>query len=767
MAERLPVFKQRGVQIDPYRAADFSPLLRESRNVQQAQSRILERVIDYATKIGQEEASQAGRQSVTGVEEAKGVLAQAKEKGGPRTIYDRAAYEQANEVLSLELENQGRALFSGKVRQYKQDPNADPINFLAETGDISLGLDDLTSQLDPKIRARVAAGLQRTRDTAFLEISEIYNDRVAKEVQAKAIAGVSQRISDFGRLGASGKVTAESELFLEINDLRQYASAGQLSPIDVERSIINGIEQFHIERLRKDFTKSPNKAAFLKSLQTDLGKGPVGDLFDDKGNPIKVDRLSRGIDPAKLSALVNEFEADIRAQDAQVRALRTEVKGDITETMRILSFGSIPEQAVVDDIQRRVSALGAGADENLVRQANYLGVLRQQSIAFSKMNQAQLGDWIRNAEQQTAGGANLEQAMLIDVARKAFTGLRTDLEKDPVSRMNRTGFAEVKTLNFGVFAGATTKEQFDAASAQFTAQVKERVGQSKAFAATQGLPVPKFLSNDEAALLSSTIENASIDGQIALISTINMAFGKDTGLVMSEVSKTSPEFAHIGGLATVGANKATLVDALNGIKLAKEGVKTFEGPGDAATKKAQLADQLGGAYLYAPRTRQAIVKTADAIYLSRSIGMDKTAFDSDLYKQAFQEAAGGVMYKDGGMRGGIIEHRGIKVAIPNTVRQEDFEDIIDEATLEDFEAAAGSIPKDEKGRSYTIDRLRDAYLVSMDNEKAIMFYDNPTEKSSPVAFGIENGQELVIDLRVLAERVTTRQAAAREKRRRR
>jgi len=756
MAERLPVYRQRGVQIDPYRAADFSPLMRESRNLQQAQGKVLDRVIDYATKIGQQEAVQAGRESVVGVEQAKAVLTQAKEKGTPRTLFDRAAYEQANEVLALELENQGRSMFSQKISQYKQDPNADPINFLAETGDIALGFDSLTSMLDPKIRARVSAGLQRTRDTAFLEISEVYNDRVAKEMQAKAVRGVSQRVDDIARLGASGKTTAENELFLEINDLRKFAIAGNLGRVDTERNIIAAVENFHIARLRKEYEKSPNKAAFLKSVQTDLGKGPVGNLFDEKGGPIKTDRITRGIDPAKINALVNEFEADLRARDAQFRALRTEVKGDITESMRIFSLGAIPDQAVVSDIQRRVAALGAGAGEDLIRQANYLGVLRQQSIAFSKMNQAQLGDWIRNAEQQTAGGANIEQAMLMDVARKAFTGLRTDLEKDPVSRMNRTGFAEVKTLNFGVFAGATTQEQFDAASAQFTAQVKERISQSKAFAATQGLKEPKFLSSDEAALLSSTIENSTVNGQLALIRTINMAFGKDTRLLMQEISQTSSELAHVGGLANAGASNKTMVDALNGIRLAKEGVKPFEGAGDASLKKNILAEQLGGAYLYAPRTRQAIVKTADAIYLSRSIGMDKTVFDADLYRQAFQEAAGGIMYKDGRMRGGIIEYRGIKLAIPSTVPQDDFEDIIDEATLEDFQAAAGSMPKDEKGRPYTLERLRKAYLVSMDNEKAIVFYDNPTKKSNPVAFGVEDGQPLILDLRVLSSRVIDR-----------
>lgn len=744
MAERLPVYRQRGVQIDPYRAADFSPLMRESRNLQQAQNRILDRVVDYATKIGQEEAAQAGRESVIGVEQAKQVLGQAKEKGMPRTVYDRAAYDQANEVLALELDNQGRAMFSQKINQYKQDPNADPINFLAETSDIATGFDSLTSMLDPKLRARVAAGLQRTKDTAFLEISEVYNDRVAKELQAKAVAGVAQRVDDIARLGASGKLTAENELFLEISDLRQFGIAGQLGQVEVERQAVNAIENFHIQRLRKAYEKAPDKGAFLKSMQSDLAKGPVGDLFDDKGNPIKADRLTRGIDPAKIGALANEFEADLRARDAQFRALRTEVRGDITETMRIFSLGAIPDQAVVSDIQKRVSALGAGAGEDLIRQANYLGVLRQQSISFSKMNQAQLGDWIRNAEQQTTDGANVEQAMLIDVARKAYSGLRTDLEKDPVSRMNKTGFAEVKALDFS------------APPDQLTAQIKERVVQSRGFAAAQGLPVPKFLSADEAALMSSFLENAPIDNQIAFVATLNQGFGKDTGLVMSEISKFAPEFAHVGGLATVGANKTTMVDALNGLKLAKEGVKQFEGPGDAATKKAQLADQLGGAYIYAPKTRQAIVKTADAIYLSRSVGMDKTVFDSELYRQAFQEAAGGVMYKDGRMRGGIIDYRGIKMAIPNNVPQDDFDDIIERATYEDFAAAAGTTPQDEKGRKYTVERLRKAYLVSRDDSTAIMFYENPKDKSNPTAFGTDTGEQLIINLRVLADRVNQR-----------
>lgn len=96
------------------------------------------------------------------------------------------------------------------------------------------------------------------------------------------------------------------------------------------------------------------------------------------------------------------------------------------------------------------------------------------------------------------------------------------------------------------------------------------------------------------------------------------------------------------------------------------------------------------------------------------------------------------------------------MAIPNNIRQDDFEDIIERATLQDFEAATGSVPQDEKGRTYPIERLRRAYLVSIDESTAIMYYDNPTEKSTPVAFGNQEGKELIVNLKVLADRVTER-----------
>jgi hypothetical protein len=59
-----------------------------------------------------------------------------------------------------------------------------------------------------------------------------------------------------------------------------------------------------------------------------------------------------------MGALVNEIEADLRARDAQFRALRTELKTDVSESLRIISLGQVPSEGVVTEIQGRARNLG-------------------------------------------------------------------------------------------------------------------------------------------------------------------------------------------------------------------------------------------------------------------------------------------------------------------------------------------------------------------------------------------------------------------------
>jgi len=748
MAERLPRYQQTGIAIDPYRAAsmpsiDYSPLSRESRNLSQAQQGVLDRVINFAGKIGMEQAEEKGRAAVDTPEKAKQVLQITQETGMPRTVYDKAAYEQANEIVALQLQNDGRKLISEKVRAFKNDPNADPQQFLQEVTDVGYGLESLTSLLDPKLRGRIAGDLKRVGDVGFLEISETHNDRVAKQIQATAIAGIDQRKEDAIRLMATGMQNSESLLFSELDAIRKYAIANRIGPVEVERIIQNTLEQAHIARFMKEYEQSPNKAEFLKRVKADLGAGPIGELYDKDGLPLKQNRVTRGIDVNKTGALVNQIEADLRSRDAQFRALRTELKQDISEVSKIFTLGQIPSEGVVNEIVNRARNI-LPANDRTMQEANYLSVLRQQSIAFKAMSPMQLGDWVRSAESQVQGQATVEQAMLIKAGREALVHKTTMLEKDPVGYMNQTGFAEVKTLNFA------------AAPIDLNKQIGERITQSKSFAASMNIP-PKYFSQDEAGALTTFLQTSTPDQQIMLLGVLNQGFGKDSGNAMNEISKFAPEFAHAGGLIIAKANPQTVYDALNGMRQVQAGNKPFEGTGDAATKRNVIADTLGGAYAFAPKTRAAIVSTANNIYTQRAIVAGKTVFDEDMYKQAFQEASGMTMAKNGKAYGGIIEYRGTRIPIPNNIAQDSFKDIINRATYEDFAAVSNGLPEDDQGRKFTIERLRKGYPAFIDTNRAVLYYEDYRGKTSPLAFTIKDKSALVVDFRQLADRVKQRE----------
>jgi hypothetical protein len=241
------------------------------------------------------------------------------------------------------------------------------------------------------------------------------------------------------------------------------------------------------------------------------------------------------------------------------------------------------------------------------------------------------------------------------------------------------------------------------------------------------------------------------------LGVFSQGFGKESGKAMGEISKFSPEFAHVGGLIISGANKQTVFDAINGMKQTQAGNKPFEGTGDSATRKNILAEELGGAYANAPKTRAAIVATTNNIYDERAIRAGKSTFDDGMFKQALQEASGVIMAKNGKAYGGIIEYRGTRIPIPNNIAQDSFKDIINRATYEDFAKASNGLPEDDQGRKFTIDRLRKGYPAFIDTDRAVLYYEDYRGKTSPLAFTIKDKSPLLVNFRDLAEIVKQRE----------
>jgi hypothetical protein len=619
---------------------------------------------------------------------------------------------------------------------------------LAHQASLNLGTSNpkrLKQEIDLIRSNIIKAGNNGTEKKAKEELK-----RFDDNLEAFALGGLDKTRDDVVRLAASGNPKSELALSIATKEMAQYADVLGISPQNREKYVLGTIEDFHVARLESDFDKAPNKQAFLKSLEKDIKKGPVGDLFDANGNPVRTDRLSRGIDLPKLQALTNKFEAEIRAQRAEYNALKSELNSDITEANRISSLGATVPQTQISALQQRARSLGLPASDITVQKINTLSVLNENTNSYKKMNSVQLSEIQRKLEQDTMNGATLLQAEQLNHIRQYKAKFEEGLKKDPVSMMNKSG-VPVNTLDFS------------ADPKNFKSQIEDRVAKSKIYAEQQGIPV-QFFANDEASALSTFLQTADVNQQLGMIAKITDGFGKDAPRAMAEISKFSPEYAHIGGLMMSGASSTTVKDALNGIKQKQAGNKPFEMGGDAVTKQMTIANQLGNAYYNSAQTRNNIVTVANAIYTQRAIMRGDTQFNEDVYQEAFQEAAGAVKFTDkswyGGSRqklaGGIIDYKGMKLPIPNNIAQDEFEDIISKATYADFEAAANGKLVDAKGRKYTVERLRDAYPAPINTDESFLYYGEYRDVANPQQFYTQDGKPVRINFRKLANIVKSK-----------
>lgn len=562
------------------------------------------------------------------------------------------------------------------------------------------------------------------------------------EMEGLAITALDKTQSDVVRLAASGNPKSELALSVALEEMSNYSDVMGISPSNREKYNLKTIEDFHVARLQADYDKAPNKQAFVNALQKDITKGPIGDLFDKAGNPIKQDRLSRGIDLPKLESLTNQFQADIRAQEAKVNTLRTELKGDITEANRILSLGSTVSQSEISSLAQRAQNLGIPAGDNLMRRINSLSTLNQDTIAFKKMSPIELKEAQFQLEKKTKDGATLEDAERLNNLRGYISNFNESITKDPVSAMSKSN-VDVQTLNFGL----PVKE--------FKLQVQDRVTQSKIFADRNGIK-PKFLTNEEANSIATFIKEGNTEEQMAMIVKLTDSFGNNTPKVMAEVSKYAPEYAHIGGLAISTGNRNTVKDALNGIKQIQAGNVPFKVGGDDAIKRDTLADSLGGAFANSPQTRSNIKNVADAIYTQRAITQGLTSFDSKVYESAFQEASGAVKGADNKLYGGIIEYNNKQMPIPNNIAQKEFTSIIDKATIEDYQSSANGELSDTRGVKYNLKRLKNAYLAPINTDEYYVYADDYTRTENPQQFYTKDGNPLIVNFRTLANRVKSK-----------
>ena len=185
----------------------------------------------------------------------------------------------------------------------------------------------------------------------------------------------------------------------------------------------------------------------------------------------------------------------------------------------------------------------------------------------------------------------------------------------------------------------------------------------------------------------------------------------------------------------------TTTHILQGMEIDKLKVQTYM---MGTAKDKAVADSLGTSFNNDPNLKQQIIKTADYIYYS----LNQTSandFVSEDYEEALQMASGQIekdviipdpfnvvdgveqlMISGKAVYGGIASHNNQKLPIPSAIKQETFSDMIEDATLEDFNAALS----DREGNLYQFSPTEEAPQFELEQyQDAVLEFNNDTTAS--------------------------------------
>lgn len=337
-------------------------------------------------------------------------------------------------------------------------------------------------------------------------------------------------------------------------------------------------------------------------------------------------------------------------------------------------------------------------------------------------------------------GSNMtaENWQIYSFIKKSNENFNTNIKKDFVATM--------KTQN----AFRATSINFASPDAEFQDQVDNRVKLAKQFGTMNNVK-PSFLDEGEVESLRLQLDNAKPDERVVMAGRIAKSFGPDSIRVFEQLSPKDPVMAHMGVLYANKSNDDIIRRVAKGQDILKSGFKPVE---EASMKQSAIKDNIGDSLYAAPQSYNAVVKTADTLYAEEAMRKNLTTFDGEIYGQKLQEAAGRVVGANGKFYGGVIKYNKAKVIIPSTIPQDDFEDVMDKATINDFRFASDNFANRANtnqliatnGKEFASSKIKDAKLVPASSNSFMLTIDDRP-------FLLKDGSPLYINVEVLYQKL--------------
>lgn len=359
---------------------------------------------------------------------------------------------------------------------------------------------------------------------------------------------------------------------------------------------------------------------------------------------------------------------------------------------------------------------------------------------FNKLNGMSMADrQVYEDQLRSAGGSNMtaEKWPVYSFVKKSNERFNENIKKDFVSTMKTQSAFSATSLNFA------------APDDVFQTEVDNRVKLANQFG-TMNQVKPKYLDEGEIQSLQMQLDAAKPDERVAIVGRIAKSFGGSSSEVFKQLSPKDPVMAHMGVLYANKSNDIIIRNIAKGQDILKSGYKVVE---DTATKNTYIKDKIGDSLYAAPESFNDVIKTADALYAEHAMRNNLGTFDGKVYGEKLQEAAGRTTGADGNYYGGVVKYNKSRVIIPNSIPQDDFEELMDKATIADFRYASDNFAQRantnglfaQNGKEFTSDKIKEAKLVAIGDKFMLTIDNNP--------FILKGGSPLYINADVLYKKL--------------
>jgi hypothetical protein len=359
---------------------------------------------------------------------------------------------------------------------------------------------------------------------------------------------------------------------------------------------------------------------------------------------------------------------------------------------------------------------------------------------FNKLNGMSMADRQVYEDSMLAKiGPNMttENWQVFSFIKKSNENFNANIKKDFVATMKTQNAFRATSLNFA------------APDSEFQDQADNRVKLANQFSTMNGVK-PKYLDEGEVQSLQMQLDAAKPDDRVAMVGRIAKSFGVSSSEVFKQLSPKDPVMAHMGVLYANKSNDIIIRNIAKGQDILKSGYKVVE---DAATKNTYIKDKIGDSLYAAPESFNDVIKTADALYAEHAMRNNLGTFDGRVYGEKLQEAAGRTTGADGNYYGGVVKYNKSRVIIPNSIPQDDFEELMDKATIADFRYASDNFAQRantnglfaQNGKEFTSDKIKEAKLVAIGDRFMLTIDNNP--------FILKGGSPLYINPDVLYKKL--------------